>query len=193
MHGAVEGHLLEVDVEVPGVGGFAAALLGLGRVEEPQGVGDGAVDLRERAPVCLVREVPCPRRRRRRGTAVLVACAILRAFHAGTRPGGDRGPELGEAVAELDGVAEVGPPGVGRHAQGEGEVGDAELRDQGCAGSGDGEFAFGAVDGGGAVVDGLDGVHDRPLDGELELVDLDLGGDLVVGVECGQHLVRGVR
>jgi hypothetical protein len=106
--------------------------------------------------------------------------------------GGDR-PELREAVAELDRVAEVGPPGVGGHAEGEGEVGDAELGDQGCAGSGDGELAFGAVDGRGAVVQGLDGVDDRPLDGELELVDLDLGGDLVVGVERGQHLVRGVH
>jgi hypothetical protein len=37
------------------------------------------------------------------------------------------------------------------------------------------------------VVDGLDGVHDRPRDSELELVDLDLGGHLVAGVERSQH------
>ena len=42
------------------------------------------------------------------------------------------------------------------------------------------------------MVEGLNGVHDRPLHGQLELVDLDLRGDLVVGVQCGQHLVRGV-
>jgi hypothetical protein len=47
--------------------------------------------------------------------------------------------------------------------------------------------------GGGALVDGLDGVDHGPVDRKLELADLDLGGDRVVGVECGQHLVRGVR
>ena len=48
--GAVEGDLVEVDVEVPAVGGFAAALLCLFGVVEAQGVGDGALDLGEGAP-----------------------------------------------------------------------------------------------------------------------------------------------
>jgi len=45
----------------------------------------------------------------------------------------------------------------------------------------------------GAVVDGLDRVHDRPRDSEAELVDLCLAHHEMAVVEGGEHLVRGVR
>jgi hypothetical protein len=53
-------------------------------------------------------------------------------------PGHHLLPELGEAVADLDGLTEVGPSGVGGLADREGELGDTELGDQGCAVAGDG-------------------------------------------------------
>jgi hypothetical protein len=43
------------------------------------------------------------------------------------------------------------------------------------------------------VVEGLDGVHDRPPDREPQFVDLCLVHYEVAVMERGQHLVRGVK
>ena len=92
MHGAVDGDLVGVDVEVPGVGGRAAPLLGLVGVEAAQGVVDGALDLREGAPVGDGGEVRVDVARRRRGQSDWVAWAILRAFQTADPAGGDARP-----------------------------------------------------------------------------------------------------
>ena len=100
-----------------------------------------------------------------------MACAIFLAFHTCTRPRVTSTHSSREAVADLDRVTEVGATGVGGHAEHEGELGDTELRDQGCTRSGDRQLALGTRHRRG-VVDGLDGVHDRPLHGQLELLHL---------------------
>ena len=93
-------------------------------------------------------------------------------FPGGQVAGGDAFPEAGEAVAQLEGVAEVAFAGFGRQADGGGELGDGELRDQGCAGSGerDAGVAEGPQPDGRGFVDGFGGVDDGPLHGGLEQV-----------------------
>jgi hypothetical protein len=76
-------------------------------------------------------------------------------------------PGLGEPVADLDGLTEVGAAGVGGLVDRERELGDAELRDQGCAVAGDGQLAL--PDRGGS--DRVDRVQRGPVGGELELLD----------------------
>ena len=82
--------------------------------------------------------------------------------------GHDARPEAGEAVVGLDGVAEVALPGVGGDPQGERELGDAELRDQGCTLTGDRELALGAVHVAASTIDSA-GCMIAHCDGELEL------------------------
>ena len=92
--------------------------------------------------------------------------------------GDDAFPEAGEAVAQLEGVADVAFAGLGGQADGGGVLGDGELRDQGGAGSGDGDggVAEGAQVDGLGLLDGLRGVGDGPVHGGLEEVGLGLVG-----------------
>ena len=104
-------------------------------------------------------------------------------------------PQAGEAVAQLEGVAEVAFAGLGGQPDRGGELGDRELRDQGGAGSGDGDggVAEGAEPDGLGLVDGLGGVGDRPLHGGLQQVALGLVG-LLASLSGGrQQLGRFVR
>ncbi len=94
-------------------------------------------------------------------------------------PGGqvttdDAFPQPGQAVAQLQGVADVAFAGLGGQGDGGGELGEGELRDQGCAGSGqrDGGVAEGAQPDGLGLLDGLRGVGDRPVHGGLQEVGL---------------------
>ena len=94
-HGPLVGDLTEVEVEVPPIGGLAAALLGLVGVVAAQGVLDGTFDLRIRAADATwwarwVSTYPAPS-----GHSDLVAWAILRAFHTGTRPGSTTAQSFG--------------------------------------------------------------------------------------------------
>ncbi len=89
-------------------------------------------------------------------------------------------PDLGEPVAGFDGVGEQHPARVGRAAEGGGELDDRELRDLGCAGSGELEHGVGS----GHPEPGHPGV-------------LCLGVGVVVGqperaVEVGEQLAGGV-
>ena len=90
-------------------------------------------------------------------------------FPGGQVTGDDAFPEAGEAVAQLEGVAEVAFAGLGGQADGGGVLGDGELRDQGGAGSGDGDggVAEGAQVDGLGLLDGFGGVGDGPLHGRL--------------------------
>ena len=101
----------------------------------------------------------------------------------------------GQAVAQLEGVAEVAFAGFGGQADGGGVLGDGELCDQGGAGSGDGDggVAEGAQVDSGGLLDGLGGVGDRPLDGGLQEVALGLVGLLASLSGVRQQLGRGVR
>ena len=69
---------------------------------------------------------------------------------------------------------------------GEGEVGDAELRDQRGARPGDRELPLGALDRGG-VVQVIHGMGVSPLRSEEELPDLCVGQHRVGGLEGSQH------
>ena len=99
-------------------------------------------------------------------------------FPGGQVAGDDAFPEPGEPVAQLEGVADVAFAGLGGQADGGGELGEGELRDQGCAGSGDrdGGVAEGAEPDGLGLVDGLGGMGDGPAHGQLEEVGLGLVG-----------------
>ena len=190
VHGALGGDLVEVGVEVAVLGGEQAAVLGLVGVELVAGFLDGAFELRDGAPVrdgcdVLVDE---PGTVGGEGQGGLGDLAGLPHRHL-TR---DHAlPQAREPVAGLDRVAEVPLPGTGRHPQRQCELGDAELRDQGCTLAGDRELVLGPVDHR-RVEDRLDRVHDRPLDSEAGAFDLelgDLGVDLTDSVE---HPGRGV-
>ncbi len=176
--GAVVGDLVGVEVEVPGVGGVAAVLVGGVGVVAGAGFLDGAVELGVGELVGDGGEVAVhePGAVHGQGVGGLGDPAGLPHRY---RAGDDLCPEAGESVAGLDGVAEVLVPGVGGGVDGECELGDAELRDEGGTGSGDGELALGAGDGGG-VVEGGGGVQVGPVDGEGELADLEVV-DAVMG------------
>ena len=115
-------------------------------------------------------------------------------FPGGQVTAGDAFPEPGEAVAQLEGVAEVAFAGLGGQADGGGELGDGELRDQGGAGSGDGDggVAEGAEPDGLGLVDGLGGVGDRPLHGGRQQVGLGLVGLGPPGPGGGEDACRVV-
>ncbi len=81
-------------------------------------------------------------------------------------------PHAGEAVAELDRGAEVGGAPFGGHAEGGGELEDGELQDPG--GARPGERLDGVAEHRLGGVEGVLGVHGRPLGGGLE--DVGLGG-----------------
>ena len=185
LHGAGEGGVLGVDVEPAPVRSSAALLLGGVGVVTGEGLGDQVVELGPGAGVRDVGERPVDLER----TGLGQDEGVL-----GDPPGPPDGdlavedalPQPGEAVAQLEGGADVGLAGVGGHAEGGGVLHERELRDQRGAGAGDGQAAVagdadrvvaGPAVGGGVV--GVDGVADRPGDGELELADLDLA-DLVI-------------
>ena len=82
-------------------------------------------------------------------------------------------PGLGQAVAELEGFADVGLAGLGRHPDGDGELGDGELRHERRAFAGDGDRLVAEPVARG-VLDGVGRVHGRPLHGRLQ--EAGLGG-----------------
>ena len=99
-----------------------------------------------------------------------VYSAMRRARQTWRSAGEDLGPGLREAVLQLDGMGDVGPTGVGGPADGEGELGDAELRHQGRAWPGEGEAGLSSGgDPGRCFVDGLGWVLLGPGDGGEEL------------------------
>ena len=79
------------------------------------------------------------------------------------------GPDPAQAVAELDGLAEVGLAGLGGQPDRGGELGHRELRDQGCTGSGDRHPGLAVVPHGGRLREGVDRVHRRPGHRRLQL------------------------
>jgi len=124
-------------------------------------------------------------------------------------------PDLGKSVAGLDRVGEQHPAGVGRPAQGGGELDDCELRDLGCAGAGELEHGVGAghpepghpgvLRGGVGVVVGeaegavevgeqlAGGVAVRPLGDRDEPVPDGLVGSLVEVANLGQQVTSRDR
>ena len=80
----------------------------------------------------------------RAGDEWMVASATSRARQARHAPGLDLGPEPGEAVAQLEGVADELLRRGGRDAEDGAELGDAELRDQRAAVTGDGLLVLAA-------------------------------------------------
>ncbi len=187
----VDGHVPETHSDLAVLGGLGPLRFGFLGVEQVAGVVHGPVDLRVRAPVggrgdVLVDEpgaVLGEQDGARRDLAGLPHRHLARDHSL---------PESREAVAGLDGVAEVPLPRVGRHPQGEGELGDAELRDQRRTGSGDRELVLGAVDHR-RVQDRLDRVHHRPLDRHLEAPNLGSADRVGLVTDSVEHPGRGVR
>jgi hypothetical protein len=99
-------------------------------------------------------------------------------------------PQAGEAVAQLEGVADELLRRGGGDAEGGAELGDAELRDQWGALSGDGFLVLAARDGErSGVVDRLRRVQVRPRRSERQLTGslgvLELARDLDRGQQIG--------
>ena len=92
--------------------------------------------------------------------------------------GVDLCPQAGEAVAQLEGVADELLRCGGGDVEGGAELGDAELRDERAALAGDGFLVLAAGDGErGRGVDGLGWVEVSPPGRDLE----ELGSCLVLG------------
>ncbi len=108
----------------------------------------------------------------------------------GDVPGVDEVPQAGEAVAQLEGLADELLGGEGGDAEDRAELGDAELGDEGAPGSGDGLFVLGGGGGEGrGVVDRRGRVEVGPPGGEGELVG---GGAVLVGLAlAGEGEQRG--
>ena len=102
----------------------------------------------------------------------MVARATRRARQAGRSPLTTRDQTRLEAVAELDGLAEVGLAGLGRQPDRGGELGHRELRDQRCTGSGDRHPGLAVVPHRGRLGQGVDRVHRRPGHRRLQLLGL---------------------
>ena len=163
--------LPRVDGEGPAVGGLAAAAFGLLGHEPPDRLLDEPVEL---GGADLVRDVG--------DVAVDVRGRLQRQEHgrAGDPAGPPRGqvaldhpgPDPAQAVAELDGLAEVGLAGLGREPDRGGELGHRELRDQGCTGSGDRHPGLAVVPHRGRLRQRVDRVHRRPGDRRLQLLGL---------------------
>ena len=142
--GAGEGDLVVVDGEMALVGGPSGVLEGLCGHVPGDRLGDEAVG---RGGADLVRE----------GRDLLVdesgglsgepdgGLGDPTGPPCGQVAGGDACPVSGEAVLELERGGDQVAPGVGRDAQGGGQLGDAELGDQGCAGSGERDPGLGAA------------------------------------------------
>jgi hypothetical protein len=186
--GADVGDLSGVDVEAPAISSGLAAGFGFGRVEPDPGFLHDAFELGERelrGDRCDVGvHEPGTLERQRQG-----GFGDLPGLPHRHPAGHDEGPGLGEPVTDLDGLAEVGPPGVGGLADREGELGDAELRDQGCAVAGDGQLAL--PHGGGS--DRVDRVHRGPVHGPLEHPHLGRVGRVLVLAGGSQHRTCGVE
>ncbi len=142
--GAGEGDLVEVDVEVPPVRSGLAAFggqvghepgdrsvdqpLGLGRTSAVGVAGQLGIDvlggLGGEAQGLLGDPAGPPRRQ---------------------RPGPDAGPDPGQSAGQLEGFGDQPPPRPRREAQGGGELGDRELRDQRATLPGDRDPGVAAV------------------------------------------------
>ena len=168
---AVDGEGAVVGVHLPGLDGEVAAV----RVLEATGLGfvghvaadrlvDQPVERTGADPVRGRRHVPVHKRR-----GVLGEEEGLLGDPAGQPrpqvPGLDPPPDPGEAVPELEGVADVPLPRIGRHTERGGELGDRELRHQRRTLTGDRHpgLAVGTRGEGLGLQDRVDGVHRRPV------------------------------
>ena len=123
-------------------------------------------------------------------------CSATRiARHTGTRPVTTCSQSRGQAVAQLEGLADVGLAGVGGQAQRGGVLHQRELRHQRSPRAGDRQRAVAEQADlvGGPLPVGFDGVLDRPVDGELEAFDLDVGGRVAVGAQRTEEGLGGGR
>jgi hypothetical protein len=185
--GVVVGDLVGRHVEVPSLGREESTGFCFGGVEPDPGLLDHSLELgvrqlgRTRGDV-LVHE---PGTRHRQGEGGFRDLAGPPDWQP---PIGHEGPDLGAAVADLERVTEVAPAGVGGHADGEGELGDAELRDQRRTLARDRELALPR-----GRSEAVDRVHRRPLDRELELLGLGPIRDRSPFAGGSQHRGRGVH
>ncbi len=109
--------------------------------------------------------------------------------------GEDVVPEPGEAVGQLQGVADQVPPRGQADPELGGQSSRRELGDLRGAGPGQGGVALVeqpvGISPGGRQVVGRAGVQVRPGDGQLELLHLGLVSAIARGADPGQHLHRG--
>ena len=154
--------LVEVDVEVAGVGGRLAVGFGAVGVEPGDGFGDESVELGGADLVGHRCDMGVDELRRGR-------CEAQGAFGDELQPPGlqlaafEAGPAAAQPVAALHHVGEVAAPGLGGAAQGGGELDDGELRDLGAALAT--QRQRGLVPGVGRSDQGSGRVHRRPLRG----------------------------
>ncbi len=181
-----------LDVEASSVRGALAALRGLVGVVAGQGLLDQPADLGPRARPGRRGECPVDLGGRGHREAEGVLGDPHRPPHRHP-PGHHLLPESREAVAQLEGLADVGLAGVGRQAQRGGVLHQRELRDQRSPRAGDrqGPVAEQADLVRGPLPVGFDGVLDRPVDGELESFDLDVGGRVAVGAQRTEEGLGG--
>ena len=104
----------------------------------------------------------------------------------------------GEAVLQLEGGGDQVAPRVSGDPEGGGELGDAELRDQGCPGSGERDSGLGAAaepgcGPGRGQVDRLHGVLLGPDDRGDQDVRLGGVGDGALVAGEGEHVTRSVE
>ena len=181
-----------LDVEPPPVRRAPAPVLGLGGVVAGQGLLDEPADLGPRARPGRRRERPVDLGGRRHRQAAGLLGHAHRPPHR-QPPGHHLLPEPRQPVAQLQGLADVGLAGVGGHAQRCGVLHQRELRDQRSTRAGDRQRAVAerADLVGGPLAVGFDGVLDRPLDGELESLDLEVGGGVAVGAQRTEEGLGG--
>nr|WP_240341185.1 hypothetical protein [Nocardioides sp. SYSU D00038] len=99
-------------------------------------------------------------------------------------------PEPGEPVAQLEGLGEVGPCSVRGDAEGDAELGDAELRDLGAAVPAEPVGLLAAGDG---VEEGFAGVEVGPGARPGQVVGLEPGDLGAVAAQPVEHRVGGVE
>ena len=191
--GAAEGDLLVVDGEVPTVGSFAG-LFGSFLGHEPgDRLGDEPLQGGDADAVRERRHLGVHERRRLLGQQ-------HRRLGDPTGPPGfqlnglDAGPAAREAVLQLDRCRDQCPAAVGGAADGEGELGDAELRDQRSAFTGEGEAGVAAGgDPGGCLIDGLRWVLLGPGHRRRQHDSVRVHGRGTSFAGHPQHLSRGVE
>ncbi|WP_323790934.1 hypothetical protein [Nocardioides sp.] len=186
--GAVGGvvALAEVDLEVTVVGGLQPTTLGFVGVEQVDGVGNGALDLRERTR-------PQGRGQHLVDVAGGVVAEVEGAFaddegfpHRHLE-GHDLFPDAAQSVAELERLGYVGAPAVAAHPEHGGEIVGGELIDQWAPDPAE-DHATGTE--GGVIDDRV--VHaelDRPLDHPPQGLDLgrsDRGSGLTNRIQGGR-------
>ena len=135
---AVVADVVEAGVDVAVLAGLPPAFFGGSGVVPDQCFLDEPVDLGPGHAVGERGELPVDEPGGVGGRS-RVWSVIRSAFHTGTCPSRTRAQSLGEAVGELDDLADVVASGVQGPAEQRTELHDREVADQGCAGAGERE------------------------------------------------------